>query len=232
MRHLSVKNFERFQHYKDRSPPWIKLYNSLLDDYHFAQLPDASKWHLVAIWLLASRSNNSIPADEVWVTRMAGAHTPVHFAPLISAGFIEIYDDASGAVAPRKQDDDLEGEGERETKEREISIGIRARFADTEHALAYEAYRRSHRMPDGFDAALKQVAEPMTGGEAFGWPVIGQALVEMRGASADFTPAALRGFCRRIAHGGPGTANRRGSTDDAITEGVRKLNAVGGVNGE
>jgi DNA-binding NarL/FixJ family response regulator len=31
----SVKNFERFQHYKDRSPPWIKLYNELLDDYEF-----------------------------------------------------------------------------------------------------------------------------------------------------------------------------------------------------
>ena len=37
-----------FQHYKDRSAPWIKLYNELLDDYRFAVLPDASKWHLVA----------------------------------------------------------------------------------------------------------------------------------------------------------------------------------------
>ncbi len=63
---FSVKNFERFQHYKDRSPPWIKLYNELLDDYGFGRLPDASKMHLVAIWLLASRNDNKIPHDAEW----------------------------------------------------------------------------------------------------------------------------------------------------------------------
>lgn len=41
---LRVKNFDRFQHYKDRTPPWIKLYNDLLDDYDFSCLPDAEKW--------------------------------------------------------------------------------------------------------------------------------------------------------------------------------------------
>src|SRR5690606_19747530 len=35
--YLTVKNFERFQHYKDRNPPWIKLYNDLLDDYEFGR---------------------------------------------------------------------------------------------------------------------------------------------------------------------------------------------------
>ena len=39
-RYLRVRNFEQFQHYKERNPIWIKLYCSLLDDYEFAQLPD------------------------------------------------------------------------------------------------------------------------------------------------------------------------------------------------
>ena len=44
-----VKNFENFQHYKDRNPPWIKFYNEVLDDYDIGRLPDASKAHLFAI---------------------------------------------------------------------------------------------------------------------------------------------------------------------------------------
>ena len=46
---FSVTNYDSQQHYKDRGPTWIKLYNRLLDDYGFAQLPDAAKWHLIGI---------------------------------------------------------------------------------------------------------------------------------------------------------------------------------------
>jgi hypothetical protein len=59
--YLRVKNWAEFQHYKDRNPPWIKLHRALLDDYEFARLPDASKAHLVLIWLLASQSDGRIP---------------------------------------------------------------------------------------------------------------------------------------------------------------------------
>jgi hypothetical protein len=85
---FSVKNFERFQHYKDRSPPWIKLYNDLLDNYEFGSLPDASKMHLIAIWLLASRSNNELPYDPEWVARRINATEAVDLTALASAGFI------------------------------------------------------------------------------------------------------------------------------------------------
>jgi hypothetical protein len=57
---FSVTNYDQQQHYKDRGPTWIKLYNRLLDDYGFANLPDAAKWHLIGIFLLASRHNNRI----------------------------------------------------------------------------------------------------------------------------------------------------------------------------
>lgn len=88
MKTFSVKNFDRFQHYKDRSPPWIKLYNELLDDYEFGLLPDASKMHLVAIWLLASRSDNKIPYDPKWVGRRINASDPVDLDILLKRGFI------------------------------------------------------------------------------------------------------------------------------------------------
>jgi hypothetical protein len=88
VRTFSVKNFDRFQHYKDRSPPWIKLYNELLDDYEFGLLPDATKMHLVAIWLLASRSENKIPYDPAWVARRINANDPVDLGLLAARGFI------------------------------------------------------------------------------------------------------------------------------------------------
>jgi hypothetical protein len=123
---FSVKNFERFQHYKDRSPPWIKLYNELLDDYEFGRLPDASKMHLVAIWLLASRSDNKIPYDSAWVARRINANTKVDLTLLACAGFIVVdqqlqstEQDASNTLAESKQDACLEGEERRERVETE-----------------------------------------------------------------------------------------------------------------
>lgn len=90
MRTFSVKNFEKFQHYKDRAPPWIKLYNELLDDYDFACLQDASKMHLIAIWLLASRSENKIPYDPKWIAKRINATNAVDLEALVQAGFIVV----------------------------------------------------------------------------------------------------------------------------------------------
>lgn len=87
---FSVKNYDRFQHYRDRNPIWIKLYVALLDDYAFATLPDASKAHLVAIWLLASRYQNRIPLDREWIAARINATEPVDLDRLERAGFIII----------------------------------------------------------------------------------------------------------------------------------------------
>ena len=67
MEYLKVKNWEQFQHYKDRSPPWIKLHRDLLRDYNFNCLQDASKLQLMLIWLLASQMDNKIPADAEYI---------------------------------------------------------------------------------------------------------------------------------------------------------------------
>ena len=54
---------EDYQHYKDRAPPWIKLHVKTLESYKFSRLQDASKAHLMLIWLLASRTGNNLPYD-------------------------------------------------------------------------------------------------------------------------------------------------------------------------
>lgn len=112
--YFSVKNFEKFQHYKDRTPPWIKLYNELLDDYDFGLLPDASKAHLLAIWLLASRYSNRIPYDTDWISRHINATETPDLKMLEKTGFIVVDQGRSDLLADCAKKS-LEEETETET---------------------------------------------------------------------------------------------------------------------
>lgn len=115
---FSVKNWEQFQHYKDRNPPWIKLHNHLLDDYDFECLPDATKCHLLCIWMLASRTSNEMIFDNSWVKRKIGANSNVDLNLLISTGFIELHNvvqDASMTLVS-------EEERREETEERQSRV--------------------------------------------------------------------------------------------------------------
>jgi len=121
--YFGVRNWEEFQHYKDRDPTWIKLYNRLLDDYAFGLLPDARKWHLIGIFLLASRHNNRVPRDPAWVSRKIGAHMPVDLAMLERAGFLVMLEGetlpAPLLLAPPEQVASPEKEKRREETETE-----------------------------------------------------------------------------------------------------------------
>ena len=56
---MRVRNFNKFQHFKDRRPPWIKLYRDLLDDVEWFELDDKSSKTLVMLWLIASEDHTS-----------------------------------------------------------------------------------------------------------------------------------------------------------------------------
>lgn len=54
---MRIKNWNKFQHFKDRRPPWIKLYRDILDDVDWHELDGDSAKALVAIWLIASEDD-------------------------------------------------------------------------------------------------------------------------------------------------------------------------------
>jgi hypothetical protein len=87
--YVQVKDFDRFQHYKDRDPPWIKLYVRILQDYAFGSMPDVQKAHLMLIWVLASRMDNKIPKDAAFVGKQIGATSPVDLDALVGSGFLQ-----------------------------------------------------------------------------------------------------------------------------------------------
>lgn len=52
---IRIKGWSRFQHFKDRRPPWIKLYRDLLDDPEFFRLDAECVRTLILLWLIASQ---------------------------------------------------------------------------------------------------------------------------------------------------------------------------------
>lgn len=90
MQFLKVRNWEAFQHYNKRNPPWIKVHNQLLTDYEFSCLQDASKAHLMLIWLLASQTENKFPNDPAWIQKKIGSSQKPDCNLLIECGFLEV----------------------------------------------------------------------------------------------------------------------------------------------
>jgi hypothetical protein len=92
--YLRVRNWEKFQHYKDRQPPWIKLHVSLIDDYEFTVLPDQIKYQLMGIWMLAAKTDNKIPVDAKWIRDKIGVKGKLNLDVLLAAGFLEPWSDS------------------------------------------------------------------------------------------------------------------------------------------
>lgn len=65
-----VKNWKKFQHFKDRKPPWIKLYRDLLDDPDWHELSGDEAKALVMIWLVASENDGKLPDNRKLAFRL------------------------------------------------------------------------------------------------------------------------------------------------------------------
>ena len=100
MRYLLVKNWRDHQHYKKRSPPWIKLHRAITEDYAFAALKDKTKAHLILIWILAAGSEGRIPHDPAFIAKRINASETVNLDEMIAAKFLvpDGVDDVQPAV--------------------------------------------------------------------------------------------------------------------------------------
>lgn len=115
---ITPKNWTSFQHYKNRTPPWIKLHRSMLTDYAFACLPVASKALAPLLWLLASEADDGeidISMDALaFRLHMDCRVIAKGLIPLINKGF---FNDASTTLAQCLRDACPEREGETEGEE-------------------------------------------------------------------------------------------------------------------
>lgn len=56
---MKIKNWKKFQHFKDRRPPWIKVHRELLDDRRVMELSNEAFGFLTKLWLLASEHKDN-----------------------------------------------------------------------------------------------------------------------------------------------------------------------------
>ena len=111
----SVKDWHTFQHFKDRKPPWIKLYRNILDDREWHELDPVAAKHLVMFWLLASENDGELPSVSDMAFRLRVPENSIKTS-LSRLSHWLIQDDIT-ATSPRHQDDGLERETETYRKE-------------------------------------------------------------------------------------------------------------------
>jgi hypothetical protein len=70
--HISIQGWEQLQHYKDRNPTWVKLYQNLLTSESWVLGTDLSRLVQVASMLLAARYKNEIPYRWDLIKKVAG----------------------------------------------------------------------------------------------------------------------------------------------------------------
>ena len=86
---FSIANWDVCQHYKHRNPPWIKFYNSLLDDQNFYFLKPESKLLYILLLLFASKSDNSLTLNYQFISSKTGFQvTEDIIRPLFETGFL------------------------------------------------------------------------------------------------------------------------------------------------
>jgi hypothetical protein len=94
VKRIRPKNWNEFQHYKDRSPGWIKLYKTLLDDIEFNQLDAFACKVLVLFWLIASEHEDGWivynPNKIAFRMRLSTVDVAEALEVILTAGFIVV----------------------------------------------------------------------------------------------------------------------------------------------
>jgi hypothetical protein len=148
-----------------------------LEDFGFAGLSDAAKFHLIGLWLLASRTGNVIPDDPQFVAHRLNAKEPVDLELLASHGFLELCDgsdplacaksDASKMLGQSKSKSKTRVRGEQkdplaQTKNR---LSARATSLTAEQAEAFGKFWSAYPRKQGKGAAERAFAKINPGAE-------------------------------------------------------------------
>lgn len=94
---IVIRNWGKFQHYKKRNPPWIRLYRDLIDSSEWRSLSDPAARLLVELWILASELDpgGRVPFDVTllaWRTGRASTDASIvaSLHELVRQGFVSV----------------------------------------------------------------------------------------------------------------------------------------------
>lgn len=104
MAFYKIKNWQDFQHYKDRCPPWIKLHYELMTSKDWVKFDDASKLLAVVCMMLGSRSEGLIEDDLDYLQQVAHLRKKPDLKPLIDSGFLILTSDSLADASTMQAD--------------------------------------------------------------------------------------------------------------------------------
>jgi hypothetical protein len=113
---MKIKHWKKFQHFKDRKPPWVKLYRDILDDLQWHELDPLAAKVLVMLWLIASEDEGRIPNNKTLAFRLRLTESKTKEIVTKLSHWLE--QDDINAISDGYQHDLPEREGETE-KEKE-----------------------------------------------------------------------------------------------------------------
>jgi hypothetical protein len=111
---MQIRNWKKFQHFKDRKPPWVKLYRDILDDLDWHELDATASKVLIMCWLIASEDDGRLPPVKTLAFRLRMSEKQTNDCLNKLSHWLE-QDDIS-VISDRYQSDSLETETERETE--------------------------------------------------------------------------------------------------------------------
>ena len=191
---ITPKNWDSFQHYKDRAPSWIKLHKGLLTDFAFSRLPVASRALAPMLWLLASEYERgeitASMAEIAFRMHMTEQDLSDAISPLIDAGFFI----ASDPLAKTEQASSPEKRREENKKEKDPCAVVKPTRTDEK----FEEFWKSLPKRDGanpkeparklFEAAVKSGEDP----EAIIAGARQCARAESKNAGTPYIPQAVK----------------------------------------
>lgn len=122
---IVVPNWEKFQHYKDRNPVWMKLYFELNSRDDWRQLSYPQRGVLVSVWLEFGRSNGLLRLTSLG-GRLGKWFKNETLEALIQAGYIELSSSKPLALTRSRETEEepsKEGSSQREAPRPPLESG-------------------------------------------------------------------------------------------------------------
>ena len=130
---MRIKNWHKFQHFKDRRPPWIKLYRDILDDPEWYTVSGDDAKVLIMLWLIASEDGGELPDNKTLAFRLRTSEKIVAKSVINLSHWLDQAD--INLISARYQPDKPETEESREETETE-DMSVRSVIIGKWNAIA------------------------------------------------------------------------------------------------
>jgi hypothetical protein len=103
-----IKNWNKFQHFSNRKPIWIKLYRDLLDNPDWFDLDGDTAKILIGLWLIASENEGFLPDTKTLSFRLRTTQAKAEQALTKLENFLEPVENSDDVnMMPANEESDI-----------------------------------------------------------------------------------------------------------------------------